>query len=163
MKFYPLNLNSTILTSSVDFKLFLLNFRSQLISYVLSLAKKNIKWTQREAFGGLMASVEMEGVASVPPCRGFPFELGNKSSLFWSHQPNRLNTTEHFLLPIFMLNSHPQFFTDAIVCLEMTPHEWYFKMFCSQLTAPWWGTYFAAGLFLYVTLSSGMHRILGVK
>lgn len=38
--FYPLNLDSAIVTSSVDFQLFLSNLRSQEVSYILSVAKE---------------------------------------------------------------------------------------------------------------------------
>ncbi len=111
--FYPLNLDSAIVTSSVDFQLFLSNIRSQ------EVAKEKSNELKRGS-RCLMASLEMEGEALLPPCRCFPFELGNKSSLFGSHQPNRLNVTEHFLLPVFMLNSYPQCFTDSTVCLEIS-------------------------------------------
>lgn len=108
------HLDSAIVISSVDFQLFLLNFRSLKISYILSLATEKANELKRGpwVFGlwGLMPSVEMEGVASVLLCRCFPFELGNKSSLFGSHQPIRLNiTTEHFYYlfsyPAHILNS----------------------------------------------------------
>lgn len=63
------HLGSAIVISSVDFQLFLLNFRSLKISYILSLAKEKANELKRgpRVFGlwGLMPSVEMEGVASV--------------------------------------------------------------------------------------------------
>ncbi len=117
--FYPLNLDLAIVTSSVDFQLFLLNFRSQEVSYVLSVAKEKSTELKRgsRVFDGIFRD---GGGGFSTAMQMFSIWAGKQILIVWVSPAQQAQRHWAFLLPVSMLNSYPQFFTDATVCLEIS-------------------------------------------